>query len=654
MKLERVFSPIRIGAVEVPNRIVRTAHGTAMSFTDISEIVISYHEARAKGGCGLSILEAAAVHPSSAITQSLLGDKIVGGYRRLMAAIRPHGMRVFQQLWHGGNLYPAYDGPPWAVSTEPGYLGYVGRPMTEGEIQELIQSFARAAANCREGGLDGVEIHAGHGYLFQQFLSPIYNNRTDRYGGPIENRMRFLQETLRAVRAATGVDFPVGIRVSASEAPGGITEAEVNEVTIALQKEGLIDFLDASKGDYYRMATFYGAMEAPAGYELPSSTQLTEVATVPRIVTGRFRTLEEAEQVLREGKADLVSLVRAQIADPDLVRKTREGRADQVRPCIACNQGCVGGYIRNHRVGCTVNPVVGMEQAHSEDQIVKTARPKRILIVGGGPAGMEAARVAALAGHHVTLAEATAHLGGAIEIAKRAPRLQGLGDITYWLEQEIYRLGVEVQLGKYMDADDIRKYSADALVIATGSRPRMDGFQIANPGQPARGCDLPHVQSSVDLITDPARTVGRHALVLDTVGHFEGLGAAELLLERGASVTYVTHHISMSPYVESTLRVGPILERLYARGGLEILLRHHLVEIQRDHCTVRPLQAPAHQGRLVPADTVVLVTQNEPLRALFDELRSESPHAALVGDALSPRDLQLAIADGHFAARAIV
>jgi 2,4-dienoyl-CoA reductase-like NADH-dependent reductase (Old Yellow Enzyme family)/thioredoxin reductase len=652
MSLDKVFQPLRIRNIEIPNRIVRTAHGTHLARETLPQAFIDYHLARARGGCGLSILEIAAVHPTSALTIFNFDDSIVPEYQKFMAAIRPTGMKVFQQLWHGGNLYPTLSGAaPWGASTVPGMAtGAVPIPMTQAQIRELIDAFAGAARRCRDGGLDGVELHAAHGYLFHQFLSPLYNKRSDEYGGSLENRMRLLRETLIAVRAAVGPDFVVGIRVSASQTKGSVTEQELIEVIRALETQGLIDFLDASMGDYFRMDTMNGSMHDPAGYELPSASQLTAVSKVPRIVAGRFRTLEEAEQVLREGSADMVSMVRAQIADPELVRKTREGRVDEVRPCIGCNQGCIGGLHRWGKLGCLVNPAVGFETTLAEGLIRRSAAPRKVLIAGGGPAGMEAARVAALAGHRVVLAEASPRLGGTVNVAKRAPKLQGVGDIADWLEREVYRLGVEVRLNTYLEASDVRAEKADVVIIATGSQPRMDGVQIGFPADPARGCDLPHVVSSIDLLTDAARVPGRSAVVLDDVGHYEAIAAAEYLITHGAAVHFVTRHPNFAPAIEFTGRTVPALERLH-KGEFTLHTRSLLVEIRRGECFIRPLQGERLQT--LPADTVVLVTPNQPLRSLYEELRGEIASLHLIGDAHSPRDMQAAIGEGHRVAREI-
>ncbi|MDE2621511.1 MAG: FAD-dependent oxidoreductase, partial [Sphingomonadales bacterium] len=465
MSLKTVFEPLRIGPVTVKNRVVRTAHDTGMSRPDITDAWIGYHEARARGGCGLTILEAAAVHPSTALSMRLWGDRIVPGYQRLMAAVEPHGMKVFQQLWHGGNLYYGPDGVPLAVSEAPGFTGIVGLPMTEDDIAGIIAAYAEAARAARDGGLHGVEIHCAHGYIMHQFLSAVTNTRTDRWGGDFTGRSRFLMETVRAVRAAVGGEIAVGVRLSASESPGGVSQADNVRVLGLLQDENLIDFVDVSSGDYFSFDQMVGPMHQPTGYELANSAEILAAARVPRIVAGRYRTLEEADQAIRDGITEMVSMVRAQIADPDLVAKTQAGKAEQVRPCLGCNQGCGGGLASTGVLGCTINPAVGKEAQLSEHLIARAEAPRRVVVIGGGPAGMEAARIAALQGHAVVLLEASAQLGGQVNVARRAPKQQSLGDVTWWQEQELYRLGVDIRLGTYAEADDVRALAPDVVYV---------------------------------------------------------------------------------------------------------------------------------------------------------------------------------------------
>jgi 2,4-dienoyl-CoA reductase-like NADH-dependent reductase (Old Yellow Enzyme family) len=646
-----VFEPIKIGTLEIPNRIVRAAH-TFSGDAAVTDTMIQYHVARARGGVGLSLLDAASVHESSHLTLRVSDDSVIEPYTRLMSAVRPFGMRVFQQLWHGGHHHYGLKGRiPWAPSTIPSPLsGLIGVRMGTAEIDEIVAAFAAAARRCKQGGLDGVEIHGAHGYLIHQFLSMHTNDRTDEYGGAIECRMRFLQEVLRAVRSATGSDFPVGVRLSVSTVAGGVTPADLIAVARALERENLIDYLSTSMGDHYEANRSSAAMDAPTGYELESSAQITSAVKIPRIVAGRYRTLEEAEQTLREGIADLVSLVRQNIADPDLVRKTREGRPEDVRPCIACNQGCVGGIIREGKLGCAVNPAVGAEATLSEHLITRATRPRKVVIVGGGPAGMEAARVAATAGHRVILFEAGAQLGGKLQIAKRAPGLQTIGDIADWLERQVYQLGVDVRTGSYVEAPDILAETPDVVIVATGAMARMNGQQIADPARVLTGFDLPHVLSSVDLMTRPPALSGTSCLILDDTGHYEAIAVADFLSERGLAVNYVTRLPSMAPALKPLGRVDPALRRLNQRT-FRLFARHYLTAIRPGECTVRLLQSD--KTEVVPADLVVLVTPDEPLRELYQPLQGVVQQLSIVGDANMPRELQAAVREGHLAARAI-
>lgn len=654
MPPSRIFEPLKVGPVELPNRVVRTAHGGLEMARRMSDDYIAYHARRGKGGCGLTILGAASVHRSSQLFPfSLFHEDIVADYERLMTACRPWSMKVFAQLWHGGNLYPAADGNPgWAVSDKTGMLGMTGIGMTEDMIAEVIAAYAQRAVEARDGGLHGIEVHAAHGYLPQQFLSSAHNDRTDRWGGSFENRSRFLMEILRAIRGAVGGDLAISVRLAATDMPGGIDIAENQHVLMALQAENLIDMVNVSRGDYYRVDTIVGAMQNPTGYEIPSSGEIASVATVPRLLAGRYRTLDDAEQLLRDGTADLVSMVRAQIADPDLVNKTRAGRALEVRPCIGCNQQARGG-----RFGCAVNPAAGIEATYDEDLITPAALARKVLVVGGGPGGMEAARVAALQGHQVILCEAGPDLGGMLNVARRAPHSAGFGDIALWLEQEILRLGVELRLNTYVDAEDVLAEAADHVIIATGSQPRMDGMQHTFPSLAVPGTDLPHVVSVVDLLRskhDPRRVSGRDwgktALVLDTVGDYEGLAASEFLLTQGVKVTYVTSGAGLAEKNERRLTAW---ERFLALGGFEMLPWHHLSAIRPGEATVRPYLGAEQQVRIVPADTVVLITHNQPLRDLHEALRGRHESLAIVGNAKQPRDLLQAIWEGHAASRAL-
>ncbi len=398
-----------------------------------------------------------------------------------------------------------------------------------------------------------------------------------------------------------------------------------------------------------------GGMHEPTGYELPTAIPITSKVKPPTLVTGRFRTLEEADAVIRAGEADMVALTRATIADPFLVKKTLEGHPERVRPCIACNQGCVGQLLAPpFRMGCAVNPSTGYERSFGDHTLASATTNKRILVVGGGPAGLEAARVAAERGHAVVLAEAESDLGGAIKLAMRAPTRANLGDITAWLEQEVYRLGVEVRRSTYLEAPDILAERFDEVILATGSAPRMDGVQLSNPGEPVEGIGRSHVLSSHDLFADPGRDFGHHAVVIDDAGHYEAVAAAEQLIMRGAEVTYVSRFPAFAPGVESALMTEPALERL-SRGRFAHLARHRAIAVEVDTVVVGPTyqSTGGNQIQRVKADTVVFVSINRPNRELFAPLQAAGISVRLVGDASAPRYLTAAMREGHLAGAAV-
>jgi 2,4-dienoyl-CoA reductase-like NADH-dependent reductase (Old Yellow Enzyme family) len=657
MALKLVWSPMKIGPVTIPNRVVRTSHTTSHlggATSELSDDLIAYHVSRARAGVGMSVLQAATVHDASSHLGYAVDDAVMPRYEQLVREVQPHGMRLFQQLWHGGhNMLGAGGAMPWAPSALPSpFSGIVGVPMGQAEIDTIVDAFAAAALRCRDSGIDGVEVHAGHGYLVNQFLSSATNDRDDEYGGDLLQRTRFLREILIAVRERVGPEYPIGVRMGASTSVGGLSAADVATIAAHLEKHGWIDFLDITLSDYFDFPSMIHSMAFPSGYQMPYSRVVSEAVSVPTIVTGRFRTLEEVEQVLRDGTADFVSMVRAQIADPELVLKTREGRIDDVRPCIACNQGCSGGLIRAGRMQCTVNPAAGFEREMDERLIRLAEMPRKVMVVGGGPAGLEAARIAALRGHRVILAEASARLGGAVDIARRAPHLHIFQDLLSWYERQIYALGVDVRLSSFVELADIAAEQPDVVIVATGSFPRGDGRQAAIPGEIPEGVRHPHVLTSMQLILDHRGEdlSGQRALVLDDIGHYEAIAAAEILTGGGASVTYVTTQSSFGPKLLGTGRETEALSRLYA-SSFQLHVSHRLVRIDPDACTIRPLAGGREQ--VVSADLVVLVTANAPIRNLFDELRDNPCETLLVGDALSPRDMLSAIHEGHRAARGI-
>ena len=655
MSLTNVLSPISLGPVRIKNRIFRSAHSTAYGST-MGARRIAYHEARARGGVGLTVIEALSVHPSSPLAMPMLnfwsGEENGDGYRRLVDACKPHGMALFQQLYHvGANVAPPDGSPPWSPSDMPGVLtGVVPIRMTKAMIDSVVEGFIDAAVRCAGYGLDGVEIHTAHGYLLGEFLSPNTNKRDDDYGGSFENRTRIVHEIATGIRAAVPNGIAIGLRAGDDLTKGGFRAPDYLRLTRDLQAAGLIDYVSLSVGNYTSIDKMFGGMNQPTGYELPYSEQVSRHVDLPALVIGRFRTLEEADQVIRDGAADMVGMTRAHIADPDIVRKTMEGRALEVRPCIGCNQACVARIAVGAPLGCAVNPAAGFEEELGEDRLIRAETPRTVVVVGGGPAGLEAARVAALRGHKVVLFEARNALGGSLRFAAQAPTRQTIGDILAWLEQEVYRLGVDVRLNSYAETGDVEAESPDVVIVATGSTPRMDGIQLVAPGEPIRGTEQPHVHSSLDILEGAPLGAGRNAVVLDDVGHYEAVAVAEHLLSRGLDVTYVSTKPSFAPDSEWSMMSEPALKRMTPKG-LRVHVRTRLTEITRNSVIAVPtyLDSESNMREEIPADLVVLVSHNRPAYDVAEGLAGSAFPVEVIGDALSPRYLQTAIREGHLA-----
>lgn len=648
MAYTHVDKPIRIGAIELKNRVVRPAHGTVIGKGIMNDALIAYHEARARGGAALSILEVGSVHPTSAFCLNIFEPAIEGGMRKLVDTVAPHGMKLFQQLWHGGHhVIPADGSPPWApsdvISAE---VGVVPQPMTKMMIDTIIGGYVEAALRMERCGLDGVDVHCAHGYLPAQFLSPNTNKREDDYGGSFENRARFIMEMMAAIRGAVSKRFVVGVRIAPDLTVGGLGVDENLRVAQMLEERGLIDYVNISLGNYNSFAKMVGGMHEPMGYEMPTSVPIAKAVKLPTMVIGRYRTLEEMDQVIRAGEADMVGLVRAMIADPDLVVKSLAGKADQVRPCIGCNQGCVANVMFIWQgMECAVNAGAGHELTRGDHRLTQVESPRKVLVVGGGPAGMEAARVAALRGHQVTLAEAGPTLGGAMRLAAMAPTRHAIGDILTWLEAEIYRLGVDVRLSTYLEASDALVTEADAVIVATGSTPRMDGILGSHPGQPIHGMEQQHVISSTELFMTPPADLGRTAVVIDDLGHYEGLAAAEHLVSKGLRVTYVTRLRAFAPGVQNALMNEPFLKRMQGKP-FAYKIRTRAIAIDGRHVIVGPahLTDDTVATEVLSADTVVFISANRPNSEL-SVARGGDVH--VVGDARSPRFLETAIREGY-------
>lgn len=640
----RLFSPVRVGPLTLANRLCHAA--TLSNFAERnlpSQRQVDYYAARARGGVGLIVSEAIPVHPKSLPTATVVAGYDRGslaGLGRIAEAVHRAGVPILAQLWHVGRqqLWTPISAP-WAPSAVPDPLsGTIPHEMSPGEIDEVVQSFALAARNAQEAGFDGVELHGAHGYLITQFLSPWSNRRGDEYGGSLENRMRFLERLIERVRSACGGRFVVGVKLNGHEfVEGGIDLPEAQRIAARLAATGAVDYLAVSQGNFSKSLDAHAPdMHFPRMPFRHLARGIKEaVGALPVCALARILTPGEAEELLGAGDADLVGMSRALIADPDLPLKARAGRVEEIRPCISCNV-CWDAVAQGKPMLCIYNPAVGREGEIDADLPPAAAVPKRVVVVGGGLAGLEASRVAALRGHRVVLLEKARALGGQALLAARLPGRGEFAEMTRDLVRRVERLPVEVRLGVEATAEGVLALAADAVVVATGSLP-------PEPALPGGG----RVVTSWEAIEAPERVGGRVAVV-DADGGHEGVGVAELLAEAGRRVWLVTRFDLVGPFLNHLSRIGA-RRRLAARGvglvtGVEV----------RSFAGGTLVLVDLYGGRERPLpelDLVVRVGPNRARDALARELRGKVPELHLIGDGYAPRKATAAVHEGHWVGR---
>ena len=616
---DNLFVPLQIGSVTIKNRIVRSPHGTGLSGEDL----ISYHEARAQGGVGMSTIQATGVHSGAPSGIPIYSDECVPFLSKMTDRLRRHDMKLFIQLYHPGASVQGM-AENWSASPIPNPMsGVIPIEMTKSMIDDVILSFASAAKRARDSGLDGIDVHASSGYLIHEFLSPALNKRTDEYGGTLENRMRFLNEVLEAIRAEIRNDIAVGVRLPNEDyVPGGLT-AQMN-AEIAKQIQKVSDYISLHMGAYWRFHKLIAPSDDPLGLEMEANNQITPFLTKPVMVTGRIMTLDHASALIASGEADMVSMVRALIADPNLVNKARAGSERKIRPCIGSNMGCVGQLMTKGRLGCVVNSAAGRERTIPFEVQEKADVEKKILVVGGGPAGLEFARTAAMRGHKVELHDAMSRLGGQALMASSAPHRADIGAITDWLSNELESLGVEVHLNSLVDEELVARVNPDEVVVAAGSMPNPDGFQQSTPASEIKGFNLSHVYSPWDVLGfGKVTNVIGPAVVYDDTGTFEAISVVDILLEKGLKVTMVSRSDSVGaclPYPPVT--AGAARERLYS-GDFDFVGGHYLLAIEEDQVEIGVMFTK--RTKKIDAKTVVFVGHNSPNRELWVSLQGNGP-----------------------------
>jgi 2,4-dienoyl-CoA reductase-like NADH-dependent reductase (Old Yellow Enzyme family)/thioredoxin reductase len=644
--LARLFSPGRIGSLQLKNRLVMAPMATDYAGEEgrVSQKLIDYHTARARGGVGLIIAEVTGVdarYPYIPRTVGLWSDELAEGYRRLTEAVHRAGARLMPQLAHPGpeSLSPLLTGLE-AVGPSAGTINDLTRTacreLAGEELQQIKGQFAETAHRARQAGCDGIELHAAHGYmLLGSFLSALRNRRTDEYGGCLDNRLRFPLEVLSAIRQRVGADFPIILRISAEEpVPGGRSLRETQYILPQFIEAG-VDAVHVSAGIYpelaWRVIPPYGT---PLALNASCAAALKRAVEVPVLVVGRINDPRLAEDILRRGEADFAVLGRALLADPELPRKAAEGRFEDIAPCVACGLGCVLARERGGEMTCLVNPRLGRE---GEPVPEPPAVGRRVLVAGGGPAGLEAAWTAAQRGHRVSLYERSDRLGGQYRLAALGQCKQELTRVIQYLERGVRRAGVEVHLQAEVGPEQLQKGAFEVLVVATGSEPCRPEWG---------GASGPEVLCALDVLSGLApRPAGR---VLIAGGGTVGCELAELLATDSTAVTLVEAREGVGLEMFSEARTL-LLERLRSRG-VAILTSTKIEGLGLEGVIV---QEAAGRRTLSGFDAVVLALGSRPLDRLSAEARGLGLQVHVIGDASQPRQALEAIAEGFAAGQAI-
>ena len=647
-----LFSPLGIRDIEVRNRILSTGHHTLLARDGKpTDELVAYHEARAKGGAGLIVLECTAVHETAFYHGTNINgftDDCIPGFRKIADVIHASGAKSFGQLFHPGCevMGIAGDGTR-TVAYAPSMVKHeryltTAVPMSRALIADVIAGYGATAARLIEAGLDGVEVMASHGYLPSQFLNPRINRREDEWGGSFENRVRFLREIVAAVRAAIGPGPVVGLRISGDEEDArGLHLDECLAAIDALHGERAFDYYNVTAGSSSSAKAvmhIVPPMSFKPAYVAPYAKAVRARVDVPVFVVGRINQPHEAEAVIRNGEADMCGMTRAMISDPQMPRKAREDRTDDIRACVACNQACIGHLYLGAPVSCIQHPESGRERRFGVRG--RAASPLRVAVVGGGPAGMKAAAVAAERGHDVTLFERGRRLGGQVLLAQMLPGRAEFGGVVTNLAREVERAQVRVELGVDAGPDALRALRADTVVVATGATPMRPELELSDG----------RVAYDAWQVLDGTAVIGRHVAIADWRGDWVGVGLAEWFIREGRQVTLATSAhgpaVSLMPYVRdqwvATLQGLGVRFVAYARpfgaDGADVYFEHTY----------------SGEAIIVPeADTFVVSYGNAPRPNPFEGADLAGANVVVIGDAASPRTVEEAVLEGLVAGDAI-
>ena len=649
-----LFSSLKIGHYTLKNRIMNTGHAAHFQTGDglPTERYVDYVRERAKGGAGIIVTGHTVPHYDGDASLSLANydDRITPIYQRFAEATHAYDVPVLAQLGHRGRRVAdagAYlQRPNMAPSAIPApdfsTPQLVPHAMSIAEVEAVVEMFTNAAKRVQKSGMDGIELSVGMDYLFANFLSEQANQRDDKYGGgTLAERMTFLEEVVDAIRSELGARLLLGIRFYDDLVDYSLELKDYQVVARLLEIGGKVDYFNMWQGIVPSPKS--GRAHWPSHHFQPGQfsylpAALKEVVSLPVVGAGRIDSPSIAEGMIAEGKTDIVGMARALIADPHLPNKVQAGRIDEIRTCIACTQSCVGHIYLGMGVGCIYNPVTGRE---GEWGNLETAKDKKkVAIIGGGPAGMEAARTCAERGHQVVLFEKDRRLGGQIQLIMRTPSRENFEEIILFFERQLERLGVEVRLDRQADVDEILSEKPEAVVVATGSsayRPEI------------LGTEQRHVLTSRDVIRGNAE-IGQRVLVVDTLGRAEGATTAEMLADQGREVEIVTG----LEYVARDMPPPawhPLMEQLILKG-VTLTPFTGVWEILEN--SVEAYNVVTWEPRTMEGvDTVVLASGGEADDSLFHSLTGEAPQLHQIGDCYQPRDIELAVIDGHRIGREI-
>lgn len=639
-----LFEPFRLKDMELKNRLVMLPMATNFAAPEgyVSERLIDYFAERAKGGVGFIIIGGTTIDPAGRIFPTglcLYHDDYIPGLRRLTEAIHSYGVKTAIQLIHGGRecsskiigtqpVAPSPIPPPMARLSDKS-LEERPRELTIEEIGGVIEKYAEAAGRAYEAGFDGVEVLCGHRTLPEQFLLSNSNQRHDKYGGAIENRARFICDMVTSIRKKAGKDFIISCRIPATEYPEGeYTKKEIEKVFKMLRDAG-VDIFNISVVVSQDMVNLL-PMAFPRGVLVHLAEWIKGFIDTPVISGIRISDPLLAERVLQEKKADLIGMGRPLIADPELPKKALEGRFEDIRPCIACNRGCADRAYAPLPITCALNVEVGRER---ELEIKLTKTPKKVLIAGGGPAGMEAARVASLRGHNVILYEKDDELGGQLLLSEIPPHKEEIENVTKYLKTQIEKLGVKIELGKEVNQKVVDEIKPDVVIIAAGSIPVIPAIV---------GIERNNVFMASDVLRGKEVLEAKEVVVVG--GGMVGVETAEFLAEIGKEVTI----IEILERVAEDL--GPVArmfqKKRLAQKGVKILTKTKVEEIKEDGVMAKK----DGKSLFISAEGIVIAVGSSPNKELAALLDDKVP-TCLIGDSIETRDILNAIHDGSLIAR---